>query len=360
LIRAGIVTILGLVLTGCGLLEGNSGLFGQGVAFPQPADSPPTSEAALPQPVVLASDTPALTEEPVETAAPTPTLTATAPAAAVPQPPQPPPTASLPAIHSFSADVTNTNQGKRITFTWESSGAAAARIYNWANGSTRFPAFWDVPPDGTLTVNLTGTRRSNPDFELFVYAPEGDTIFDSRTLEIPWPCSLAYFFDPEPEICPWTEPTYTTAASQQFQGGRMIWLETLDWIYVLYDEVYPDSGHGGDLQWERYDDDWHAEGARLDLDSPPPGFYVPAGRFALGWQENPMIRERLGWATAPETVFEGAWQLQPSDTDYQGDGAIFILLEDGRVAHLSGFDIWGWLWAAFDPLCALCLSAPLR
>jgi hypothetical protein len=57
-----------------------------------------------------------------------------------------------------------------------------------------------------------------------------------------------------------------------------------------------------------------------------------------------MVRERLGWALAPETAYDGAWQLQPSDTDNPGDGAVFILLEDGQAARLSGFDIWGWLW----------------
>lgn len=345
LIRVGIVIVLGLLLTGCGLLGGSSGLFGQGVAFPRPGESPPT---ILPDPIILASNTPPATETPTETAAPTPTAATTT---AVPRPTQPTPTASLPAIHSFAADVTDANQGKQITFAWESSGAATARIYNWANGSERFPAFWDVPPDGTLTVNLSGTRRSNPDFELFVYAAGDSTIFDTRTLQIPWPCSLAYFFDPDPDVCPWTEPTPTTAASQQFQGGRMLWLETLDWIYVLYNEVYPSEGPGGDLQWERYDDNWEAESAGIDTAlQPPPGFLAPTGRFALLWREHPAIQERLGWATAPETEFDGAWQLQPSDTDFPGDGAIFIRLEDGRVAHLSGFDVWGWLWSVYAPV----------
>jgi hypothetical protein len=57
----------------------------------------------------------------------------------------------------------------------------------------------------------------------------------------------------------------------------------------------------------------------------------------------------LGWGLAPEQSFEGAWQVMPADTDEVGDGAIFIQLQNGWVARLSGYDTWGWLWAAFDP-----------
>jgi hypothetical protein len=128
----------------------------------------------------------------------------------------------------------------------------------------------------------------------------------------------------------------------------MLWFEELGWIYVLYNEVYPDGGPGGDLQWERYDDNWIERVVEDMLPLPPPGLFAPVGRFGLLWKENLTVRERLGWALAPETAYDGAWQLQPSDTDNPGDGAIFILLEDGHVARLSGFDIWGWLWTAFE------------
>ncbi len=128
----------------------------------------------------------------------------------------------------------------------------------------------------------------------------------------------------------------------------MIWLEELDWIYVLYDEVIPNGGQGGDLQWERFDDNWtEAFDERVTL-SPPPGFYAPVGGFAKVWQENSTVQERLGWAVTSEMVYEGAWQLQPSDTDSVGDGAIFILLENDQVVRLAGFDVWGWLWTIFN------------
>jgi hypothetical protein len=243
------------------------------------------------------------------------------------------------------------NPGKTITFSWQSSGGQTARIYNWANGSMRFPAFWDVPLNGTLTVDLPETRRSNPRFILHIYADDYITVSDSAVLEIPWACSLAYFFNPNPVICPATEPTYTTAIEQQFQGGRMIWLQEFDWIYVLYDGVILYGREGVNLHWERYDDKWNEDIVGADLStSPPPGLYAPFGGFGLVWRENQSVQEILGWALALETTFDGAWQPQPSDTDNEGDSLIFIALENGQVAELGGYDTWGWLWTAFDPI----------
>jgi hypothetical protein len=341
-----------LFLAGCGFFGGDGNHFDQGLAFPRPGEGPATGEAALPQPVILSeTNTNTGVTEPLadrqEVATNTPRQTA------VPQPtqrPLPTSTTQPPLIRTFTAESTEIKPGQRITFTWESTGGTSARIYNGANGSLRFPALWEVPTSGTLTVELTGTRRSNPQFELFVYSGSDNTLFATRSVQIPWACSLGYFFDPDPAVCPRAEATFTTAAEQQFQGGRMIWLQELDWIYVLYDEVLPNGDQGGDLQWERYLDNWTEEDERWDINlQPPAGFYRPAGGFGLVWRDNPTVQERLGWGLAPEQSFEGAWQVMPADTDEVGDGAIFIQLQNGWVARLSGYDTWGWLWAAFDP-----------
>lgn len=335
-------------LAGCGLLNRDNNDVNQGVAFPSMAESPPTSESGLPKPIVL-SETEAAVENSLT---PTTSPPSPLPATAVSQASQPPPmpTTSEPQVLSFTAVATNNNPGKTITFSWQSSGGTSARIYNWASGSIRFPAYWDVPLNGTYSVYLPETRRSNPSFELYIYGDEAFKSFDTAVVEISWPCSLTYFFDLDPGICPRAEATYAAAVEQQFQGGRMVWLHELDWIYVLYDDIVPNGGPGDDLQWERYDDDWSEENADLAVGAvPPAGFYAPVGGFGLVWRENSTVQARLGWALAPEISFEGAWQLQPSDTDDPSDGAIFIQLEDEQVARLSGFEVWGWLWAAFDP-----------
>ncbi len=334
-------------LVGCGLFGRNNDV-DQGVAFPPMAESPPTSESSLPKPMVLSVTETAEQDSPTPTAAPPTPL----PPTAVPQANQPLPTATTtqPQVLSFTAETIDNNPGRTITFSWQSSGGKFARIYNGANGSMRFPAYWDVPLNGTFIVDIPDTRRSNPRFELFIYADEGETAYATAFVEILWPCSLPYFFDHNPIICAQTEATYTTAVEQHFQGGRMVWLQELDWIYVLYDEVVPDGGQGGDLQWERYNNGWTEELAEFDLSTvPPAGYYAPVRGFGLVWRENQSVQDRLGWALAPEISYDGAWQLQPPDTDDPGGGTIFFQLEDSQIARLSGFDVWGWLWMLFEP-----------
>lgn len=335
-------------LVGCGLFNRDRDDVNPGVAFPQMAESPSTSEASLPKPVVPA---------------PTVTLTATPtsippteiPATAVPLTNQTAatPIAVGPQVLSFTVETVDNNPGKTITFSWQSSGGQSARIYNGAEGSGQNPIFWDVPLNGIHTVTIPETRRSDPAFELFVFGDEELTTYDTALVDIEWPCAEPYFFDSIPAICP--EPAvYTTAVEQRFQGGRMILLQDLDWIYVLYDEVaiYGGPGGRGNLQWERYDNEWTGT-ADADLASVPPvGLFAPTGSLGYLWRENVEIQKTLGWALAPEVSFDGAWQTQFSENANNPYGSmdVFIGLQDGLVARLTGFDDdWGWAWFAFGP-----------
>ena len=57
--------------------------------------------------------------------------------------------------------------GKRLTFHWGTTGASKARIIS---GTTqRFFLWWDVPPDGTLTVELAHTNYRDPAMTLIAY-----------------------------------------------------------------------------------------------------------------------------------------------------------------------------------------------
>jgi hypothetical protein len=275
---------------------------------------------------------------------------------AVPQvnQPLPAPTTTGPQVLSFTVETADNDPGKTIIFSWQSSGGQSARIYNGAESTLQTPVFWDVPVNGTLTVDILDPARSNPVFELFVYADVDLTIYDTALLEIEWPCATAYFFDSIPVICP--EPAvFTTAVEQRFENGRMILLQELDWIYVLYDEVtiYGGPGGRGNLQWERYDDEWTGTGPGVDLaTAPPAGYFAPTDNLGYLWRENDKVREKLGWALAPEVTFEGAWQEQVSENANHPAGStdIFIQLQDGFVARLTGFeDAWGWVWITFGP-----------
>ena len=90
----------------------------------------------------------------------------------------------------------------------------------------------------------------------------------------------------------------------------MIWLERIEGyfgtrralekvILVLHE----------DGQLEKYDDFWAPGEPESDPALvPPAGLYQPVRGFGKLWRDNESVRERLGWALAPEQGFESAWQ----------------------------------------------------
>ncbi|MBE9508772.1 MAG: hypothetical protein IMY86_12075, partial [Chloroflexi bacterium] len=169
---------------------------------------------------------------PTEALPPTPTEAPTAPPTAVPTeapteaptlPPLSPtePAAEGLAILSFTVDVEDIPTGKQLTFHWQTTGATSATI--WSGTSRRFPQAWDVPPNGTHTVELAGTLYRNPEMALMAYDAGGDHVSESVTVE--WACEYEYFFAPAPAACPRYAASDTWAAEQPFEHGRMIWLE---------------------------------------------------------------------------------------------------------------------------------------
>jgi hypothetical protein len=51
--------------------------------------------------------------------------------------------------------------------------------------------------------------------------------------------------------------------------------------------------------------------------------------FGLVWRARPGVRDRLGWATVPETAYEGQTQGDPGTTYY-------LRARDGGVVELTG------------------------
>lgn len=100
--------------------------------------------------------------------------------------------------------------------------------------------------------------------------------------------------------------TAIATAYQPFEHGAMLWTEN-DYgyyfdrqVYVLYD----------DGNYERYVDSWD-DSQPVDDPSiiPPSGFYQPVAGFGNVWREMPGVRDRLGWATEPESPSAG--EIQP-------------------------------------------------
>lgn len=232
-------------------------------------------------------------------------------------------------IQSFSVDAVDSAGGKRLTFSWRTRGAVEARIF--AGTSVRFPRWWDVDPEGSLTVELANTQVRNPEMQLQATNAEGSTV--SESIALSWDCEHPYFFTPSPKECAAGEPLKTRAAEQAFEGGRMLWLEQLapgrtaeSTILVLYSNG----------TYEAHPDPW-SEGEPEDSNSdlPPDGLYRPQRGFGKLWGQIPRVRDELGWALAAEEGFQSVSQ-RPIAESISGSRLLLRSL-DGEVLQL-----WDW------------------
>ncbi|MCL4869388.1 MAG: hypothetical protein KJ063_10480 [Anaerolineae bacterium] len=276
---------------------------------------------------------------------PTPTLTHT--------PPSPPTTApGDPVIHSFNGDLSNHPNGhdKIVTLRWQSSGGGTIRINDYANAGGRFVPGWYVEASGSMTLTLSGDFNRHLSYELVVFPQAEQGTAAQQMINIPWPCAYDYFF-PVPVFwrqCAVDGPTFTAAAEQRFERGRMIWLQTprhplLDsqpTIIVIYEgEQYTLPA------WQSYLDLWTPDQPIDDPTLiPPTGLIQPQRGFGAIWRLYPEVRERLGWALAPEVGYTTGQQSVPYDPTLN----LFISTSDGRIIWLgrTSYDHtphWQWL-----------------
>jgi hypothetical protein len=107
--------------------------------------------------------------------------------------------------------------------------------------------------------------------------------------------------------CPWSAETGVDVATQRFEHGWMVWRASRDtWdpatIFVLFED---------DQHYVRFDDTYSPT---ADPESgnaiPPPGLLQPVRGFGKVWREGTAarVRDRLGWAKAPESAGRGAME----------------------------------------------------
>ena len=264
------------------------------------------------------ADTPTGTAAP--TSSPTPERTATSSDDG--QPPTPKPTEARPAIVSFTADPLELDPGQSVTFTWTSSGGAAATFWRLLP-TGQFGTMWDVPPNGSLTIPTDPFDRNTRTYMIFVYTLSGQ--YAQGSLTVTFHCPDTYFFTPAPPGCPGQPATLSPATEQSFERGHMIWLQSLATIYVYYvDGLQP--------AWDTFPDTWTPEEPESDPTIiPPEGFYQPLRGFGKVWRTQLGIRDRLGWAlTSSEQAFDGAFQR---DSAYKYSN-FYIRTADGGVIHM--------------------------
>jgi hypothetical protein len=119
------------------------------------------------------------------------------------------------------------------------------------------------------------------------------------------------------------------SAIQRFEHGTMIWVnrptwEGTQWVYVLFE----------DGTYQRFLDTFQEGDPESDPTIvPPAGLYQPIRGFGKVWREGTgaQVRERLGWALAPEQGGDGAWQ------DFER-GSMYWIGPAGRIFAIYAYD----------------------
>ena len=236
-------------------------------------------------------------------------------------------------VEYFTTDSEFVMPGENVTLFWNIRGADSARIFRVNEEGERLSR-WDVNVSGSLTVTTRTSERDAARFEI-----EGETlgVTVEQLLLIPLRCPESWFFEPAPDSCPAALPAVSFQAEQTFEGGRMIWVETLDRIYVIFED-------GIEPGWAQYPDDWvEGDPERDDTLTVPPDLMQPVRGFGLVWRSVPRVQERLGWAVGPEVAFEGMYQ---ADSPEQSVATLYLRMRDGGIVALDSLDN---TWQIFPP-----------
>jgi hypothetical protein len=138
-----------------------------------------------------------------------------------------------------------------------------------------------------------------------------------------FPCETSWFFSqPALSLCPLGNALVSTAAFQPFQQGFMIWIQSQDAIYAVYD--------GSTLpRWQVFRDTYVEGAPEIDVAiSPPPFTWQPRRGFGEVWRDQPDVRQRLGWAISDK---EEPYLAQ---VQIASDGTIFLVEAGGGIIGL--------------------------
>lgn len=327
LLSAGVVA---LVLTACG---GNAQpAF---VTLPPPTDTPTPAPTLTPVPTVpvvahnvtatpLPPDQLVSADNPPPTIPLAPTLTPAPETATVMFVPTP---ADL-RVDYFTTDSELVSPGDNVTLFWKVTGADGARIFRQDDEGERIWR-WDVRTSGQITVRVRPEDRDIARFLLEAWS--GDVLIEQPLL-IPLGCGEEWFFEPAPDGCPAGPPTVALEAEQVFERGRMIWVQELDRIYVIFED-------GDTPRWAQYPDDFEeGDPERDESKVPPPGLLQPIRGFGLVWRNTPRVQERLGWGVTTEVPFDGMYQ---TDSVEPSVATLYLRMHGGGILALDAErDAW--------------------
>lgn len=120
---------------------------------------------------------------------------------------------------------------------------------------------------------------------------------DNRNVSRTLGCPLPY--------PPFDKENVITTAFQPFEHGSMLFIDRTSYTHEQLIYVFFDDG-----TFQQFDNSWKEGDPVSGGLTPPKGLYEPIRGFGKVWREGTgaRVRERLGWATAPEKGGDGAYQ----------------------------------------------------
>jgi hypothetical protein len=225
-------------------------------------------------------------------------------------------------IEYFTTDATAVKPGDTVTLFWLIKGIDSAIIYR-VDAEGKRNESWNLARNrGSLQVRVRPDEQDVARFVLVV----GDAANEiNQSLSIPLSCVGGWFFEPQPVGCPTSPAVSTRMVQQPFEHGLMFWTESQKRIYVLFNDKHT---------WAFYEDRFQDGQPESDPAFQPPsaGLAQPIRGFGLIWRANPKeVKARLGWATAPESAYDG--QFQGDGT--MKDGLMYLSDKDGNILRLT-------------------------
>jgi hypothetical protein len=239
----------------------------------------------------------------------------------------------VPQILSFTATPTTTlNVGDEIQFAWEAIGERAELCPVVGTGPIDCQ---DVPLKGEKTFVTDEEATAYGGFALRVTSGQSSTV-SPVYLRLQCQNLREWFFDNPPQRCPADVAHESYAAGQPFERGFMIWVEDPDDFYVFYRGEDERGFQTFDWILEPTLKPGASEHNRVGQEAPP-GFYEPVSGFGLVWRNelegvSADVRQRLGWATAPEFGFDTAYQCETQSHPHLWN--CYLRGLEGEILHL--------------------------
>ncbi len=336
-----IIPLTALILTGCANWFGDEPTIAAlSTLTPSPAPTGTPAVALLDTPTPFTPTvTPTVTLTPRfsptpplgGTSTPANPLTATAQAIGMAGGPSP-------VIEYFAAYPTEIEPGEEVLLFWSAQDGSSAAVYR-VNADGSPGRTWQVAMEDSLAVYPSSAGRE----DVYMLAVTNGLVTVEQPVAIAVSCPLEWFFSPPPDKgCPNAEISSTRAVVQEFEGGRMFWLEGFNQIMVLFDDVNfeapqpteedetgddeeveteePEADQAGEEdeeeetqpRWLLFVDSFQNENANPELEAPE-GYLPPWYGFSLIWREEDTVRERLGWATSGEISYDTYYQREMID-----------------------------------------------